>query len=140
MDSKEKKCLCLEQFYSNCYRANPNLLTSGRYIKSLKEHYNKTQSLDTKIKYEYLINRLLQKHIIHLQESIINSLGNTITKRTISNEVATRIFNFKDSYSERRNYYLDNKNDMINNSKQNENNKQNKIKTMKRHSNCNECL
>lgn len=91
MSSELKRSKCLEEIYANTYRANPNLVTSGRYLKTLRHTQTHLENEEEKAKYEYIINRGLQKHIVYLQEAIINSYGNTSNKRQISASSAQAI-------------------------------------------------
>lgn len=75
MSSELQRNKCLEQIYNLSYRATPSLETSGRYIKILRNIQSLTKDSKEKVKYEYKINKCLHKHIIFLQESIINSYG-----------------------------------------------------------------
>lgn len=97
MSKELKRSKCIEDINRLCYHAHPNLETSGRYIKSLRRVQSLITDEKEKLKYEYLINRLLQKHIIFLQESIINSYGRVATKQTISSQSASQIHKLANS-------------------------------------------
>ena len=77
MSSELKRNKCLEQIYHVPYKSMPSIETSGRYIKTLRNIQSLTKDEKEKVKYEYIINKCLHKHIIFLQESIINGYGNT---------------------------------------------------------------
>ena len=79
-----KRAKCMEQINERVYHSNPNLLSSGRLIKSLKELQRIAKSDEEKLKYEYAINKLLQKHLFYIQEAIINSNGLTKQEKEIT--------------------------------------------------------
>lgn len=91
MSSELQRSRCLEEIHANTYHANPNLVTSGRYLKTLRHTQSQLQTEEEKLKYEYMISRGLQKHIVYLQEAIISSYGNTAPKKQISKSSAQKI-------------------------------------------------
>lgn len=81
MSKELKRNKCLEKIEAITCKANPSLETSGRYIKTLRKSQNLSKDNNEKMKYEYVINKYLQKHMILLQESAINSYGKKPDKR-----------------------------------------------------------
>ena len=75
MATTVKQNKALQSIYETVFRANPSLESSGRYIKSLRHTQSLLREGEDKQKYEYAINRLLQKHIYYIQSSIIASYG-----------------------------------------------------------------
>lgn len=99
MSSEIKRNKCLEQIYNLSYRTLPCLETSGRYIKTLRNIQSLIKDEKEKMKYEYMINKCLHKHIVFLQESIISSYGKSPNNK-ISNEKGKIIENLaKSNYS-----------------------------------------
>lgn len=91
MSNELERSRCLEEVHYITYHASNNLLNSGRYIKALRHTQGLSRSDREKMRYEYLINRCLQKHIVFLQEAIINGYGKTPNTRLIPAESAKRI-------------------------------------------------
>ena len=70
MSNEIKRSECLVFVNQIDYEANPRLETLGRYIKSLRYLQGLCSDEDDILKYEYMINTLIIKHIALLQESI----------------------------------------------------------------------
>ena len=68
----------LEYVYS---MTTSTLVGSGRYITALRQAYSTSHSESERIKYSYKLTRSLQKHIMTLQEAIIESAGKKPTKK-----------------------------------------------------------
>ena len=77
MSKELKRSKCLEELNHLVYRAQPSLETSGRYIKSLRQSQSLTKDEKEKMKYEYIINKLLRKHIILIQDVASESYEKT---------------------------------------------------------------
>ena len=90
MANELKRSKCIEEINLLAYHASPNLLTSGRYIKALRNYQNIVKNDNEKMKLEYLINRHLHKHIVFLQEAIINSYNKKPEIITINKEQALK--------------------------------------------------
>ena len=85
MSKELKRNRCLEDIDAITYKRNPRIETSGRYIKTLRKSQSLSSDDNEKMKYEYVINKHLNKHILLLQEASINGYGKTANKRiTIS--------------------------------------------------------
>lgn len=89
MNKEIKRAHCLSSIYQIVNRNNPNLINCGRYIKALRQEQNLTLDIETKQKYEYIITKLLEKHIIYLQEAILSAT--TRKTRAISPQLASKI-------------------------------------------------
>lgn len=87
MNKEIKRALYLE----NVYSINLNTVeASGRHIKAQRQLYSLITNPTERLKYEYNLTRSLQKHIMLLQENIINSNGKTPNKK-VGIEFAKRI-------------------------------------------------
>ena len=73
MSKELKQSICLRDIYGKPYASCPNLEISGRYIKSLYHLLTRMEDENDKIECQYLINKCLSKHIVYLQEAIIQS-------------------------------------------------------------------
>jgi len=93
MNKQVKRALCLEGIYS---LPTHTLESSGRYIKALRHSYGLTSNPMEKVKYEYKLTRSLQKHIMLLQENIINSVGKSPNKK-IESSIGNNIKNLTKS-------------------------------------------
>lgn len=93
MNNQVKRALCLEDIYS---LPTHSLESSGRYIKALRHSYGLTSNPTEKVKYEYKLTRSLQKHIMLLQENIINSSGK-FPNKIVKKETAIKIKNLTSS-------------------------------------------
>ena len=83
MSSELKRSKCLEKVNHIEYRSLPSLLSSGRYISSLRYLQRVTTNTDDKMRYEYVINKCLTKHIVLLQETLLSS-GKSQKETTIT--------------------------------------------------------
>lgn len=90
MSKEIKQSKCLEDISAIAYKGKGNLHSSGRYIKALRQTQNLLEDENERKSYEYKIQRCLQKHIVFLQESIINSYGKSVNKN-IDKECGNRI-------------------------------------------------
>lgn len=72
---------CLEHLDAITYKSNPRIETLGRYIKSLRKSQSLTKDVNEKMKYEYVINKYLNKHIALLQDAAIRENAKTPNKR-----------------------------------------------------------
>lgn len=72
MTKEIKRSQCLTSIYALIYRNNPSLSSLGRYIKALRQEQNLISDITKKNEYEALINNLMQKHIILLQENVLS--------------------------------------------------------------------
>ena len=90
MSSEVKRSKCLEKVNHIEYRALPSLLTSGRYIRSLRYLQGVTSDPQAKSQYEDLINKYLTKHLVLLQEALLSSESNS-EKKQISKNTFERI-------------------------------------------------
>lgn len=89
--SELKRSKCLEQIHNISYRSLNNLESSGRYITALRHSQSLEKDENEKLNYEYSINQCLYKHIIFLQESIINSYGKKTNLKIIPLNLANTI-------------------------------------------------
>lgn len=90
MSKELKRSKCLEELNNLVYRAQPSLETSGRYIKALRQSQSLTKDEKEKLKYEYIINKFLRKHIIFIQEAASQSYGKS-PRKVVSPSNAERI-------------------------------------------------
>lgn len=91
MSTESKRSKCLAEVNRIEYKSLPTLVNSGRYIRSLRYLQSVSPNEQDKLKQEYLINKLLTKHIVLLQEAIINSNGVQNTPAVVSLPVANMI-------------------------------------------------
>ena len=106
MNKQLKNAHTLESVYA---LSPVTLESSGRHIKAQRHRYGLTTSDKEKMQCEYNLTRSLQKHIMLLQEKIIEGSGKT-PSRTITPDVARRLTSLTSApiaYSEGKYSYVD---------------------------------
>ena len=93
LSSEIKRIQCLEKVNYIEYSAQPNILTSGRYIRSLRYLQELSTKSFEKEKYEGAINRQLNDHLILLQEALLNGTRKKQKYITLSNPLAETLKN-----------------------------------------------